>query len=143
MGEESDEDLSPDSLKAKDKLKGKSRREKQRILHELENQKQIIIQEKYKSERQQLRHDARMAQQKIGERERTNQMMQELSMSSMVELNDPVGGKKKGENSTDARTKEGLMVRLQRNANDNTQLADDNPEMDPNDIVNAMQNNQM
>ena len=72
-------DTEEDEENAKRRLSGKSRDDKRRILAELENVKQMEIQMNYKMERQQLRHDARMAQQKIGEHNRAQEMLDAMT----------------------------------------------------------------
>ena len=64
------EDEEAEKRRQRKEFAGKNRKDKARLLRDLEIQRQVELQMAYKMERQQLRNDARMAQQKLGEKNR-------------------------------------------------------------------------
>lgn len=121
------------------KMKGKSRADKKRILKELEQARQVEIQMHYKMERQQLRHDARMAHQKLGEKDRMDGVAGVMNGTKTTGFGAKMAFKK-GENEVPDDFKENgefcpsNQMAVTVIAADKTAPEDD-PEQDPNAIV--------
>lgn len=124
------------------KLKGKSRADKKRILKELEQAKQVEIQMHYKMERQQLRHDARMAHQKLGEKDRMDGVAGVMNGTKTTGFGAKVFKKGETDVPDDFKANGEFNPSNQQAvtviANDKTAPEDD-PEQDPNAVVATIQ----
>ena len=109
-----------ENIDPKRRLSGKSRKDKKRILDALEDAKQGEIQQNYRMQREQLRHDAEMARVKMAERMHGEEMLENMHATSMS-----VADKKETEISFTTKDKVDVVVKkveVPREENDNQLL---------------------